>query len=98
MQACGVAGGTSIKSIAALRTHQQPLQQTSALGIALRQPAVLTEPLLRQGEDFRSNQSRHGNLDPLAALYRPAGTASSKSSSLTRHSCSLLAGTVLGFA
>ncbi len=53
--------------VAARSTDQQPLQQGRHLGVARREATILGEPGLDQRVLDRSDQRRHGNLDPLLA-------------------------------
>src|ERR1017187_10395694 len=95
---CGSRRGP-IQSIAALFTHQQPLQQSWLLGIAQGTLFVLRQAFLSRGKGCLLDQGWHRNLNPLAALLFPtAAGAPQVTSFLSQRPRYPLPRTDLGFS
>src|SRR5437660_6190098 len=65
--ACARLRRCSREGVAALRTADQPLDDTGRDGTPARSYLVLVEQLLGTGETLFRHQGRHGDLDPLFA-------------------------------
>src|SRR5438874_805169 len=65
--ACARLRRCSREGVAALRTADQPLDDTGRDGTPARSYLVLVEQLLGTGEALFRHQGRHGDLDPLFA-------------------------------
>src|SRR6266545_687291 len=57
----------TVERVAADLTDQQALQQGRLLGVACSKPPILVEAFLGERKLRRSDQRRHGNLDPFRA-------------------------------
>src|SRR5664279_465465 len=88
-----------IQSIAALFTHQQPLQQRWLLGVAQGALFVLRQAILSRGKGCWADHGRHRDLNPLTTLLFPTAAAAPRVTSfLPQRPCHPLPRADLGLA